>query len=950
MAERALVNYIGQASLTNFNLGLGRLTWGFKHYRPEYGALRPGDWLLFGVSASGSPRVPPEEWATFELAEVIVGRLTSGLYTDSAPFWPGEDGAVTSYPHRFRFEVLDRRREVALTPGLLGSAVIEGLRRAGSGGQGVVVDAEGDVFAGLATPSIPDVQADTAFLDRLGDIRRSNQAYGPAPHKPLLLLLALARVQTGHPRLAPYSDYEGDLQDLLDAFGGGTTANAVRPFWHLQNDRLWEIVREDGSAIVEPGSPLGDPPVALLREEGVRGGLPENLFQLVKSDAYLFAAACQLLLEGFDPETEVDHLIDVLHLDLADDDSFNYRDYTLRRIEAALGQTPVAEEGGSSTYLLPSGNRFHVRTMKRFARPQHWYSYWFGIKDSLWSPGEIFVFQCGLAGTLIVPADHWLPFKEHIPLAKEGTPSENRQPQIWRLGRKFEFRVADGSGKVTEEGKLDARAWLDRFEHLTTSGPVSSSEPRYWWVNQGQSYAKECRSGILYASLTSQKGDPLFAHTNVAKLQPGDIVFHYAQGEVKAVSQVSASAIQTSHPFPPVQSWEEPGWLVQTSYHELAEPISLSLIPEATRLQENQDNPKGPFNSQAGVKSQYLLPLTDGFAARFVQLFADSWPPDSPLAGAEEEPEPVVELSFDELAVAIAKEGLKVDEQTLRRYHLSLRTRGFVILTGVSGTGKTWLAEAYAKAMSAESIVVPVAPNWTTNEDLLGYFNPIDNEYHDTSFSVFLRAAAQAYVSATAKGKVPRPYHLILDEMNLARVEYYFAKFLSAMEIRARDVDATIDLGPGEKVRLTPNLFFVGTVNVDETTHMFSPKVFDRSQLVELSVSKEDLFEHIGPEHWRDTVMAVWEAVHEVAPFAYRVIDEIRAYVHEASKLGVSWEVAVDEQILQKVLPKVSGADPRIAESLNKLIDLCSDGFPLTRQKAARMAASLSHDGFTSYF
>ena len=83
--------------------------------------------------------------------------------------------------------------------------------------------------------------------------------------------------------------------------------------------------------------------------------------------------------------------------------------------------------------------------------------------------------------------------------------------------------------------------------------------------------------------------------------------------------------------------------------------------------------------------------------------------------------------------------------------------------------------------------------------------------------------------------------------MNLTRVEYYFAKFLSAMEIRARDADATIDLGPGEKVRLTPNLFFVGTVNVDETTHMFSPKVFDRSQLVDFTVTKHDLYEHMGP-------------------------------------------------------------------------------------------------------
>ena len=157
--------------------------------------------------------------------------------------WPDED-EVTSYPHRFTFEVLGEWQNVALTPGLLGPSAIEGLRKARAGGQGVVADADGDVFQELNVASDSVVERDSALRDRIGKINRSPQAYGPAPYKPLLLLLALARAQHGSPRLAPFSEYEEPLKELLVSFGEGNTQNAARPFWHLQNDGLWEVVRE----------------------------------------------------------------------------------------------------------------------------------------------------------------------------------------------------------------------------------------------------------------------------------------------------------------------------------------------------------------------------------------------------------------------------------------------------------------------------------------------------------------------------------------------------------------------------------------------------------------------------------------------------------------------------------------------------------------------------------
>src|SRR5262249_25555844 len=93
------------------------------------------------------------------------------------------------------------------------------------------------------------------------------------------------------------------------------------------------------------------------------------------------------------------------------------------------------------------------------------------------------------------------------------------------------------------------------------------------------------------------------------------------------------------------------------------------------------------------------------------------------------------EPTLDEITRAILGEGMRLSERAIRRCHLTLKTRGFVVLSGVSGTGKTWLAEAYANAVKAKQLLVPVAPNWTTNEDLLGYLSPLGGGYHDTPFS-----------------------------------------------------------------------------------------------------------------------------------------------------------------------------------------------------------------------
>ena len=312
-----------------------------------------------------------------------------------------------------------------------------------------------------------------------------------------------------------------------------------------------------------------------------------------------------------------------------------------------------------------------------------------------------------------------------------------------------------------------------------------------------------------------------------------------------------------------------------------------------------------------------------------------------------------LEPQFENIWENITHQGLHITKSMLRRYHLSLKTRGFVILSGISGTGKTWLADQYAKAVKAESLIVPVAPNWASNEDLLGYFNPLTETYQDTPFSQFLRRAAAEYEQ---KSGIAQTYHLILDEMNLARVEYYFAKFLSAMEIRARDGIATIELAPGESVILPPNLYFIGTVNIDETTHSFADKIYDRAQLIELTVSRAMLINYLDQEfdnyeEAAQVLIQIWDAVHEVAPFAFRILTEIKAYFDEAAKLEVSWQEALDEQLLQKILPKMKGTDWRLGKVLEEVINIANTHhFPLTLEKAQTMYDDFMQHGIATYF
>lgn len=291
--------------------------------------------------------------------------------------------------------------------------------------------------------------------------------------------------------------------------------------------------------------------------------------------------------------------------------------------------------------------------------------------------------------------------------------------------------------------------------------------------------------------------------------------------------------------------------------------------------------------------------------------------------------------AFDTIVTAIRKSGMRLSQRLVRRYHTAVKARGFVILAGVSGTGKTWLAETYADAVGARFLMVRVAPNWNSNEDLLGFVSPLNGEYQHTRFSQFLIEADKAFRQAP-NAETARPFHVLLDEMNLARVEHYFADFLSALEQRNRHGEAAVILG-AENVVIHRNLVFAGTVNMDETTHGFAHKVYDRAQLIEVELDAASFQAHIATQPYADDLERVRIAVAQVAPIAFRTADDICDYVTIAAGIDPGWQGAFDETMLQKVLPRIRGIDQAVGDALAEIIKITEGRYPLSHAKAKRM-------------
>ena len=350
-----------------------------------------------------------------------------------------------------------------------------------------------------------------------------------------------------------------------------------------------------------------------------------------------------------------------------------------------------------------------------------------------------------------------------------------------------------------------------------------------------------------------------------------------------------------------------------------------------------------------------------------------------------------------------------INEKISIRFISSLLTKPFVILTGLSGSGKTKLAQAFAMWIREDEnqyCIVPVGADWTNREPLLGFPNAlIANDYKKDEYGV-LKLIIDANINSD------KPYFLILDEMNLSHVERYFDDFLSVMESKSK-----ISLHSGtedwndvpSEIGFPKNLFIIGTVNIDETTYMFSPKVLDRANVIEFRVTKDEMenylqsnsvinldsleglgstmsgsfveiakdntLEAIDAEELNKALMSFFTELKKTgAEFGYRSASEILRFAAVVNKLDPAWNMAniIDAAIMQKLLPKVHGSRRKLEPVLKTLGQLCLQGeqkiddlliakteidfmdvtkikYPVSLEKILRMYDNLISNGFTSY-
>ena len=304
----------------------------------------------------------------------------------------------------------------------------------------------------------------------------------------------------------------------------------------------------------------------------------------------------------------------------------------------------------------------------------------------------------------------------------------------------------------------------------------------------------------------------------------------------------------------------------------------------------------------------------------------------------------------------------------IRRFVAGLAVSKLVILQGMSGTGKTSLAHAFGSFIDNSSTVIPVQPMWKERTDLVGYYNEFTKRFNET---LLLEKMYEANYSKDM-------YITVLDEMNIARVEYYFAEFLSLLELpdpNERYIDVVSDKWESDpkqfkdgRIKLPENMWFVGTANNDDSTFAISDKVYDRAMILNLDAKSERFAApHVEKkpisskqfEELVDKAIKEFEASrrnikrleeldkylidHFHITFGNRIMKQIRTYIPVYVACGGDELCALDDILSKKVIRKLETQNPiylrNSAEGLLNYIDelFGVDKMPLCKEHIHRL-------------
>ena len=326
------------------------------------------------------------------------------------------------------------------------------------------------------------------------------------------------------------------------------------------------------------------------------------------------------------------------------------------------------------------------------------------------------------------------------------------------------------------------------------------------------------------------------------------------------------------------------------------------------------------------------------------------------------ETEMTIKEKVDAIKAYIAARGFNYEGDLIENFYLSLKSKPFVILAGTSGTGKTRLVKLFAEAIGAQMKLVPVRPDWSDSSDLFGHTD-LSGNFHPGAIIDFIKQA---------EWNKDTPHFLCLDEMNLARVEYYLSDFLSIIETRDRKANGAIETDPlvddsffqsqaakqkYGRVYLPDNLYIIGTVTMDETTFPFSKQVLDRANTIEFSfvnlmsrptagaaatpLKLDNAFLKTDYLYLQDCddgdlvdgVCFNLEELNQILVKAnlhvgYRVRDEVCFYMMNNKKAGLlPDDAAFDHEIMQKILPRIQGSSSAIKEVLSELFIKCAGDY-----------------------